>query len=205
MADSYIVVTPPAGLAVSLADVKEHLKIDLSDTSQDTYLTLLIRAVTNTIEAYTGRTLINTVFKTYRECFTDSFLIKRSKLQSVGSIKYYKDSVLTLVDSDIYYNSDETDFASIYLKEGESWISELDNRVQPIVIEFTAGYGTTQANIPFDFQIVLLDAIAYFYENRGDCDSSCSSVSAAFLPKGIQQALDFFKIMQFDKKPYGCL
>ena len=56
MVDSYIVVTPPVELAVSLTLVKEHLKID--DNSQDAYLTLLIRSATNTIEAYTGRTLI---------------------------------------------------------------------------------------------------------------------------------------------------
>jgi len=205
MADSYIVVTPPVELAISLALVKEHLKLDPDDTSQDTYLTLLIRAVTNTIEKYTGRTLINTEFKTYRECFTDSFLIKRSKLQSITFIKYYTDSVLTTVDSDIYYISDETDFASIFLVDGEAWPSDVDTRVQPIVIQFIAGYGTVQADIPYDLQIVLLDAIAYFYENRGDCSDGCSLVDAAFLPKGIQQALHFFKIMQIDKKPYGCL
>jgi len=205
MVDSYLVVTPPDELAVSLALVKEHLKLDLSDTSQDTYLTLLIRAVTSTIEKYTGRTLINTEFKTYRECFTNSFLIKRSKLQSITFIKYYTDSVLTEVDSDIYYISDETDFASIFLAEGDSWPSDVDDRVQPIAIQFIAGYGDTQVDIPYDLQIVLLDAIAYFYENRGDCSDGCSLIDAAFLPKGIQQALHFFKIMQSDKKQYGCL
>ena len=205
MVDTYRVVTPPDELAVSLALVKEHLKLDLSDTSQDTYLTLLIRAVTSTIEKYTGRILINTEFKTYRECFTDSFFIKRSKLQSVTFVKYYIDSVLTTIDSDIYYISDETDFASVFLVEGESWPSDVDNRAQSIVIQFIAGYGDTQADIPYDLQIVLLDAIAYFYENRGDCSDGGSLVDAAFLPKGIQQALHFFKIMQIDKKPYGCL
>jgi uncharacterized phiE125 gp8 family phage protein len=205
MVDSYLVVTPPVELAVSLALVKEHLKLDLSDTSQDTYLTLLIRAVTSTIEKYTGRTLINTEFKTYRECFTNSFLVKRSKLQSITFIKYYTDSVLTEVDSDIYYISDETNFASVFLVDGESWPSDVDDRVQPIVIQFIAGYGDTQADIPYDLQIVLLDAIAYFYENRGDCSDGCSLIDATFLPKGIQQALHFFKIMQSDKKQYGCL
>lgn len=205
MVASYIVVTPPAELAVSLALAKEYLKLDVTDTSQDTYLTILIRAVTNTIENYIGRTLINTEFKTYRECFANPFLIKRSKLQSVTFIKYYTDSVLTTVGSDIYYMTDETEFASIILAEDQSWPSDVDNRTQPIVIQFVAGYGTTQASIPSDLQIALLSAIAYFYENRGDCTDGCALIDAAFLPKGIQQALHFFKIMQFDKKPYGCL
>jgi hypothetical protein len=39
---NYHVITPPAELPITLAEVKEHLKLDPSDTTQDTYLTFLI-------------------------------------------------------------------------------------------------------------------------------------------------------------------
>ena len=43
---TYEVITPPAIYPISLADVKNHLKLDPNDDSQDLYLEFLICSVT---------------------------------------------------------------------------------------------------------------------------------------------------------------
>src|SRR3546814_16277665 len=56
MTDRYE-VSAPAGLAVSLNTVKLFLKIDVSDTSRDDELTLLVADAIDMVERYTNRLL----------------------------------------------------------------------------------------------------------------------------------------------------
>ncbi len=62
----YNITNSPTELAVSLDEVKEHLRLSLSDTSQDTYLTFLIQSATLCFEKITKRTLGATTFETFR-------------------------------------------------------------------------------------------------------------------------------------------
>ena len=167
---SYHVTVAPANLPISLATLKEHLKLDPSDTSQDGYLTLIIEAVRICAEEEMKRILINTTFLTYRDLFNCCIELRKSKFQSLVRFKYLKDDILTTVSSDLYYITNELAYSSIYLKDGECYPVDLDNRFQAIEIEFVAGYGTTDASIPQDIKLALLNHAAVLYENRGDCD-----------------------------------
>ena len=105
-------------------------------------------------------------------CFPNSFSeieIRKSKLQSITSIEYYKDDVLTTVDSSIYYFTDESDYSTINLKATEAWPNDADNRKQAIKITFVSGYGATAADVPQGIKSAMLAHIANMYENRGDC------------------------------------
>ena len=103
---NYILVSDfsQLALAVSLNDVKTHLRIDFSQ--EDIYLTNLIRTATQRFENITSRDLITKEYKTFLDNFpycNQPIKIKRSKLQSIVSIQYYLDKTLTTFDSSNYY------------------------------------------------------------------------------------------------------
>lgn len=168
----YIVIQEPVNLAVSLDTVKDHLKID--NTDSDAELTLLIKAATGIAENYTRRIFINTGFRTYRCCFLDCFELKRSKFQSLQKYEYLQSGSFVTIDSSLYYITDDTAYSKIILNNGASYPDDLDVNEQAIKIEFTAGYGADEADIPYDLRVALLNHIAALFENRGDCDNASS-------------------------------
>lgn len=195
---SYHVIQAPATTPVSLADVKEHLKLDPSDTSQDDYLTFLIEAVTEYAQEYMKRILINTKFRTYRDIFEDYIKLRRSKLQTLDLFEYMVDDSYTTVSSDLYYTTDETGFSKIVLKTDEEYPTDIDDRMQAIKIEFTAGYGATAANIPRKIRLAILQHIASVYENRGDCDCDTSNnIIEEFLPKSVRGIYEMQRIRDY--------
>lgn len=169
---TYKVITTVATPYLPLSLVKEHLKfIDPSDTSEDDYLTMIISAVFDYAQKYTRRTFLTTTYETYRDNFhTFEFVLRKSPLQSVNSITYYTQSVLTTLPTTDYYNTLENDYSKIlqYI-DGPLWPKEIDKKQQNIIINFTVGYGDDYTSIPSDLTLAMLNHIANFYQNRGDC------------------------------------
>lgn len=188
----YTLVTGSSELAIALTDIKDWLKIPSTLTADDSLLTALTKASMGYFEKITGRDLITKTYKTYLDKFPSSsglyyytgvsnlalqqhdnnLLIRKSKLQSVTSIQYYLDGVLTTWDSSNYYFVDSDDYSGIYLVDGKSFPSDVDTRKQAVIITFTAGYGVDSTAIPEDVKQALLQFISYLYENRGDCSES---------------------------------
>jgi len=174
---NYVLVTGPAGLAVSLDSVKTHLKI--IGTDEDVELTDIITSATTFGEKVTGRDFINKTYATYLDCFpigsVNGVTIQKSKLQSVTSIEYYTAGVLTTYNSVNYYFTEDSEYSSIYLLESKSWPS-IDNRRQAIKFTFVSGYGATETDVPEIIKRALLAHITDLYENKGDC-SDCDGES----------------------------
>lgn len=191
---SYSIIIPPATLPVDLNLFKTHLKLTCENLENDAYLNFLLRAATNFAERYTRRTFINTGFRTYRNYFGECFEIRRSKLQSVTSIKYYKNSSLIEVDNDLYYFTDSTDYSHILLKHDQKWPTDIDIRSQAIQIDFVAGYGETLKDFPEwlkDIELAIMLHATALYENRGDCDEASIMYN---LPNGAKEIYNLIKI-----------
>lgn len=196
---TYEVITPPAIYPISLADVKDHLKLDPNDDSQDLYLEFLICSVTKYGESYMKRIFINTKFRTYRDIFNNYIKLRRSKLQSLDLFEYLVNDVFTTVPADLYYNTDETGFSKIVLKADEFYPTDIDDRMQAIKIEFTAGYGEEENDVPCDLRLALLNHIAKVYENRGDCDADISTTDniEKFLPQTVLGIYEMYRIRDY--------
>jgi uncharacterized phiE125 gp8 family phage protein len=195
---NYHVIEEPINLPVTLPEVKEHLKLDPADNTQDDYLTFLVWSVAKYTEEYTKRILINTKFRTYRDIFQNYIKLRRSKLQSLDKFEYLVDDVFTTVPIDLYYVTDETAFSKIVLTFDEEYPINIDNRMQAIKIEFTAGYGTESTDIPQQLRLALLNHLAKVYENRGDCDTDLSTnVIEQFLPKLSRGYYEMYRIRDY--------
>jgi len=159
--------------------VKDYLRI--SGTDFDTTLTLITSAATTYGEKITGRDFINKAYKTYLDRFPvgdTSIEIKKSKLQSITSIQYFKDDVLTTFDAANYYITDSATYATVNVDCDENWPTDADCRRQTVVIEFIAGYSTLAADVPDLIKRALLAHIASLFENLGDC-SDCQGSEAS--------------------------
>ena len=173
----YQISSQTAELPLTLVEVKAQLRIDVADVSDDTYLTFLIKSVSNFFERYTQRTLIIKTFIAYLDClsYTCGIIVKKSKLQIITKIEYLLDAVLTTWNASNYYFTDTNQYSSIYLTQDGSFPTDQDVRMQATKITFTAGYGLTNTSIPEDIKIAMLNHISYLYANRGDCEGDSSN------------------------------
>lgn len=201
---TYTVITPAAILPLTLDEVKNYLKIDLLEISEDDFLNLLIEAVTDYFEEYTGVTLINTTYRTYRDEFCCSFRVKKSPLSSVELIEYVnQDNNTIVVDSSVYSNTLETFYSQIYLNHNQQWPNDVGPSLQGIKIDFIVGFGPDASFVPTKIKIGLLQHIAMLYENRGDCVAVGGCDCASFLPITSKAIYNFFRIREYSVK-YEC-
>lgn len=172
-AKDYIVVNPSISRPVSLEEVKINSRID--DDSCDAQLLSLIDVATEFGEKITGRDFINKTYKSFLNCFPAdscrSIEIRRTKLQSIVSIKYYLNGILTTFDASKYYITENTDFSRIHLKEGEFWATA-DRRLQSVVITFIAGYGEDACDVPATIKRAILSHVELLKSESGDCDNA---------------------------------
>jgi uncharacterized phiE125 gp8 family phage protein len=170
--NDYTLITGSNKEPITLKEVKAYLKIDGDDLDND--LDLFIDTVTRKAEQITGRDLLIKTYKGYLDCFPCSssigIQIQKSKLQSITSIQYLVDGVLTTFDSSNYYITDKQEYAEIWLFDGKTYPTDVDiNRRQAVEITFTAGFGSKSCDIPKDLINAMLAHINLLNENRGDC------------------------------------
>ena len=174
----YIITSQTNELPLTLTEVKNHLRIDF--TNEDDYLTHLIKVASTFFEDITGRSLITKTYKTYIDKFPQynvGIKIRKSKLQSIVSIQYKLNNVLTTYTSQNYYFNESTRFSEILLITNNQYPNLIDEIKNCVAITFTAGYGATNANIPSDVKQALLMFIANYYMNRGDVNCNHNSLA----------------------------
>ena len=187
---TYKVTSPPGALAVSLADIKSHLKV--TDSSEDDLITIYLDAAIDYAERLTKRDFITRTYTTFRDFFPGvsegyyqfgnlptlgsvgfggniGFEIRKSPLQSIESIKYFVSDVLTTVLNTDYYNTLEEDYSEVLIKDGKCWPTNADVRLQTIEISFKAGFGDADGDMPNWVTTGIMQHVAQLYANRGDC------------------------------------
>lgn len=184
-------------------------------TLDNTLVNLYLAAAIECFELRTGRDLFTKTYETFRDFFPRwfqsegyysaglplqqdfrdnlSFLIKRSRLQTVTEIEYDPISAPTvpvIVATTVYYVSNQSDYSEILTVAGQEWPFDLVvPQEQSIRIRFTCGYGTTLADIPADIQLGVAAYVTWMNENRGDCCADCD------IPAAMKNAISKNKIM----------
>jgi len=158
-----VVKTPPAIEPVTVSELRDFLR--LSGNDQDTMLTGFLAAARAALEVYTGRTFINTVYELYFDAFPSMIELARPPVQSVSSVYYINTSgVDTLLASTDY----RVDVASLYGRiepaYGTVWPST-QSVVNAVKVTFTAGYGTSSANVPAAIKEAIKMLAADIYEH----------------------------------------
>lgn len=184
--NEYKLQTDNTNLALSTAEVNEHLKTSFTDVTTEVLISAMIKAVEQFGEGYTKRTFLNKTFRLFLDCWPSIYVeLDRSPLVSITSVKYYDtDGVLQTVDAGDYYKT----FSHAYsrLVWNDSFVAPtLRSRMQQIEIDFVAGYGATSADLPQALKLAMLNHLALLWENRGDCDTATLKGDVSFFYKNL--------------------
>jgi uncharacterized phiE125 gp8 family phage protein len=162
----YKVSTAPTSEPVSLSTAKLHLRLDLDETDEDSWIDAAITAARQYCEKYTGRAFAPQTITAYLDAFPDRNHIElpMPPLTSVTSIKY-KNSAgteTTMTVTTEYLVDSDSNVGRIVLPYGKSWPSFTAYSVNPITIIYVTGYST----LPKPLQQALLLVAGTMYENR---------------------------------------
>lgn len=139
-------ITPPASLAVSLALAKETLRI--THSALDATITLWIESITEEAEHAVGRSFINQQWRLTLDRFGDAIRLSSPPTVSVESIEYFDaDNVLQTLDPADYTVDLKSLPGYVVPAVGKAWPAAYD-RINALTVEYTCGYGPTEASVP---------------------------------------------------------
>lgn len=185
-------VLPPGTQPVSLTETKIHLKQE--EDSDDSLIRGIIRAATKKAQNVTKRQFIEATYESRFDRFPVEFHLPRPPLLSVVSIKYIDmDGNEQTFDSAKYSVDTFQTIGRVVLKSGESWPS-VDDDINVVRIQWKAGYGTKQSDVPDDIKSAILLTIGHLYEHREDV---VVGASVNELPQGALDLLWSYRIVNF--------
>jgi uncharacterized phiE125 gp8 family phage protein len=158
--------TAPAELAVSLANMKLHLKADSSE--EDDYITTLIKACTENCEYYTQTRFVNQTYTITLDKFESGYIeLPIGNLSSITSIQYYDgdNSLQTWSSSD--YIVDTNSKLPRISPANNSYPSTYD-RINAVVITAVFGYGADDTSVPEIVQSAIKLQVRDLYDNPDD-------------------------------------
>ena len=186
-------VTRPDVEPVTVEDVKAQLRLD--DSMDDDLLYLYIEAARDVAEEKTGLAFITQQWRMTIDHWPNTWepwwdgvrqgaitelrgsgrssdiIIPRYPLQSVDSINADGQPVVV---ADTFIADTQQRPGRLVIKRGATWPVALD-RANGIDITYTAGFGSTEAEVPAAIRLGLLQMVATMYEHRGD---GCSAANA---------------------------
>lgn len=141
-------IAPPAALAVSLALAKETLRI--THNALDATITLWIESITEEAEHAVGRSFINQRWRLTLDGFNHGEALRLSSppLVSVERIKFADvDNVIRTLDPADYFVDTKSLPGYIVPAVDRDWPETYD-RVNAVTVDYTCGYGLTDAAVP---------------------------------------------------------
>ncbi len=150
----------PVALAVSLIAAKETLRIEVSDTTLDASITRWIQGITLDAEHRLGCSLVSQGWRLTLDQFGDALRLEHPPAIAVESIKFYDaaNQLQTLSPAD-YYVDVITMPAYVVPAAGKAWPATF-GRINAVVVDYTAGYGTSDVDVPANVQLYILARLA---------------------------------------------
>lgn len=181
-------VTPASALAVSLSEAKLHLRVD--GTDEDTLITALITAATETAEQITGRAIMPQTWELTLDEFPAVIELTRVPVASVTSVTYVDTAGVTqTLTGTRLRNVDDYASALIVPAYNAEWPDTLVD-VDTVKVRFVAGY-VNAAAVPEPVKSWIKLNVAAAYENRESVTSK-QMVSLKF----VDGLLDRYKVYQ---------
>lgn len=160
-------VTPPEVEPITLAEAKEHLRVDFND--DDDYITALITASRMITEDRTSRALITQTWDYVLDDFPDKDYINLRKptLQSVTYVHYIDSSGATGVMPTADYVVDTDSIPGrIFLGFAKIWPVVILQPASAVRVRMICGYGDAAESVPVPLIHAMKYLISQWYEQR---------------------------------------
>jgi len=173
-------VTGPAAELFSAFEVKIHLRIDATETSEDSLISDLIVAARQTIETSLRVRLINQTVRLTLNAFPSHIQLPIWPVQSIDNVTYINSSgVSTVLASSEYQlitSCKPHEIAPAYLKIWPTTRADFD----AVTVDLLVGYGLAGTDIPYEIRQAVLLLVADFFENRENTLIGSTRVSMPF-------------------------
>ena len=210
----YDLVTAPAAEPMTVAEVKDHARIDGS--ADDAYIGDLITAARERVERNTGRGLITQTWRltlddwpaANRDAWWDgqrdgpiSVLdaawveLRKAPIAAVTSVvtKDEDNSPTTWAASNYYLARQPNGYGRLTRKSGAVWPVVTVRAASAIEITFTVGYGTLAASVPSPLRHAIKMLAGHWYDNREPA-SECASPQ--LMPMGLGAIMASHRVMR---------
>lgn len=185
-------ISAPVALAVSMARAKEMLRIEQDDTSLDGSIELWINGITAEAEHQTGRAFINRAMRRTQDRFSDAIQLS-APVFSVEAISFLDpDGNTQILDPDDYYVDKVTVPGYIVPARGKMWPAT-QARINAVTIDYTAGYGATEADVPVEARNYVLAKLQVQFESSAGAGAS---VSKPFNVEYLDRLLDGLRVYE---------
>lgn len=161
-----VVVTGPASEPVSVAEAKEHLKVD--DTADDTLIAGLVAAAREACEMAARRAFVSRTLDLRLASWPSGRMIEfpEPPLVSVTSISYTdEDGNAGTVSAPDYVVYNQVEPGILVLKPSAEWPSVTLMPGPSLVVRYVAGFGAPAA-VPRHYKQAILLTIGHWYANR---------------------------------------
>lgn len=175
-------VTPPAAEPLVLDEVKHYLRLDgIEDQAEDAYINTLITVSREYCEEYQNRAYITQIWELSLSSFpieaTDSLNddvtksvieLPKGNLQKVNKFTYKDASgnITEMMPDTDYILTTRGILGRISPPFGKIFPVCLLYPLDPIVINYTCGYGDDASKVPQRIKHAILLLISHWYENR---------------------------------------
>jgi uncharacterized phiE125 gp8 family phage protein len=210
-------VTGPAEEPVSLAEAKSFLRVDSS--SEDLFITSLIKAATQFAEKATGRVFITQTWDLTLDAFPFTakqnagwwdgmregsivdlvdrkglIEIPKPPLQSITHLKTFDTgNAEATFDSANYFVDTQSTPGRLALNHGVTWPSTALRPVNGIQIRFDAGFGSA-TDVPQPIKQAILMLAAHWYENHEAIVTGTISKEVEFGTKALLQPYEVVRL-----------
>lgn len=163
-------VSGPNAEALTTTEAKKHLRVEHTD--EDTYIDALSQGWREHLEERTSRTLVKSTWDYFQDEFPGSsdepIRLPRGPVISVTSVKYT--TVTSTTAQTLSATKYGTDVASeparVFLRDGESWPTELLKDANGVEVRYTAGLATSATGVPQRAKQALRLLVGNSYVNR---------------------------------------
>lgn len=156
----------PAQAMGGLNNIKRHIREALDIADEDTLINDYVNAAWRYCEQQTWRQFLTASYTLALPRFSQAIVLPKPPFVSVTSIKYYDDNnAQQTLNADIYEASSFHEPAMLCPGYSQSWPSTF-SRQDAVLIEYVAGYGTMEADMPVDLLHAVRLLVADMFENR---------------------------------------
>lgn len=161
-------VTGPQQEPVSLDDIKNHLRVDI--TNDDELIMAYMLAARESIEAISNHRLVDQTWDIWMDAFPGSVVYRMPRsltpLQSVTHVKYWTAAdVETTFDSSNYVVDTYAKQGQIILQSTAAWPGDVLREVNGVNIRVVVGFGD-DADVPERYKQAIKLLVGHWYENR---------------------------------------
>ncbi|NDD52968.1 hypothetical protein EBZ39_03670 [bacterium] len=190
-------IVAPSVEPVTLAEFKTHVHEDLSDATNDTYMTSLLLAAREWCEQYTKRSFITQSWSMQMQALpaSDRIYLPRGPIQLGGSlaiITVQTNGVGSVFSSSKYNLEQLTN--SLRLIPPNDWPTYDTGYPWPVKITYTAGYGAAASAVPETIKLAIKHLASFWYEFRHGALDSRSKESP---PEQVKRLLSGYRLPEF--------